>query len=368
MDSRFGPIWAERLLKKAKTDLWPEDRILQVLLALPCEERTWKQAASFGDSIQDAYWKRAKCFWLPTEEPQLSYGIEQLLAVNRARTVVHILAGGKQKVKDQTIVEVLLHAASEPWPDGKDHNDAVMFQWSVSQLLCRLDQSEEVTESQIAQLEWLYLALLDDRLTRPPLVLHRAMSREPAFFVQVLSAAFRARSESAENIEPEPRAKAMAMQAYRLLESWKMVPGEEINTTNSSALSDWVNEAHEKAVHAERGAISDQYIGRVLSFAKPEQDGIWPPRAVREVIERMRNEDIELGIRIALHNQRGVTSRGMLDGGTLERGIAANYKKWADEFKFEWPHTASLLDRIAASFEDTARHFDEHAEHTDWSY
>jgi hypothetical protein len=82
----------------------------------------------------------------------------------------------------------------------------------------------------------------------------------------------------------------------------------------------------------------------------------------------MRNEDIELGIRIALHNQRGVTSRGMLDGGTLERGIAANYKKWADEFKFEWPHTASLLDRIAASFEDTARHFDEHAEHTDWSY
>lgn len=368
MDSRFGPTWAERLLKKAKKDLWPEDMILQVLLALPCEERTWKLTASFGNSVRDAYWKKANCFWLPTEEPQLSHGIEQLLAVNRARAVVHILAGAKQKVKDRTIAEVLLNAASEPWPDRKDHNDAVMFQWSVSQLLGRLDQSEEVSEAQIAQLEWLYLALLDDRLTRPPLVLHRAMSREPAFFVQVISTAFRARSETAEKVEPEPQVRAMAMQAYRLLESWKTVPGEEASTPSSSVLSNWVSEAHEKAVHAERGAIGDQYIGRILSFAKPDQDGKWPPRAVREVIERMRNEDIELGIRIALHNQRGVTSRGMHDGGALERGIAANYKKWADEFKFESPHTASLLERIAASFEDTARRFDEHAEHTDWSY
>jgi len=368
MDGRFGPTWGERLLKKAESDLWPEDKVLQVLLALPCEDRTWQLAASFGDSVRGAYWKRANCFWLPTEEPQLSYGIDQLLSANRARTVVHILAGAKQKVKDQTIADVLLHAASEPWPDGKDHNDAVMFQWSVSQLLGRLDQSEEVSAAQIAQLEWLYLALLDDRLTRPPLVLHRAMSNEPTFFVQVLSAAFRPRSETAEKVEPEPRVKAMAMQAYRLLESWKTVPGELNSTIDSTALNNWVDEAHQRAVLAERGAIGDQYIGRILSFTKPAEDGIWPQRAVREVIERMKNEDIELGIRIALHNQRGVTSRGMLDGGALERGIAANYKKWADELRFEWPQTASLLDRIAASFEDTARHFDENAEHTDWSY
>jgi predicted transglutaminase-like protease len=82
----------------------------------------------------------------------------------------------------------------------------------------------------------------------------------------------------------------------------------------------------------------------------------------------MRNAQLENGILVGVHNKRGVTSRGMLDGGTLERNIAKKYREWADATKIEWPKTSSLLKEIARSFENTARFQDEQAERTDWEY
>lgn len=368
MNERFGPAWSECLLDRAMQQSWGHTKVMQVLLALPNDKHTWDLAASFGDETREEYWKTANIFWLPKDEEQLNYGIRQLLQARRARTAVRIVAGSQQQVQAETLVGMLLQAAEEPWTFGKDLNDPVMFQWSVCQLLGRLDQSSDVQEAQVAQLEWMYLSLLEHS-TRPPVVLHRAISKEPALFVEVLSAAFRAHSDApSERAELPAKVKALASHAYRLLESWNVVPGTNESGIDATALNAWVKEAHRLAVHAERGAIGDQYIGRILSFSKPDQDGIWPPPAVREVIEGMRNEHIELGLSIALHNERGVTTRLPLDGGKQERDIANNYRRLADRIKFNWPHTASVLERIAASFEDTARHFDENAEHTDWSY
>ncbi len=368
MNERFGPGWSEGLLKRATQKSWERAKVMQVLQALPNDKHTWDLAASFGDETREEYWKTANIFWLPKDNEQLDYGIRQLLLARRARTAIRIVAGSQQQVQAQTLVEMLLQAAEEPGTNGKDLNDPVMFQWSVCQLLGRLDQTPDVPEAQIAQLEWIYLSLLEHS-TRPPVALHRAMSKEPAFFVEVLSAVFRAHSDTpSDNTEIPAKVKALASHAYRLLESWNTVPGANESGIDSTMLTAWIKEAHQLAVRAERGAIGDQYIGRILSFSKPEQDGIWPPPAVREIIEEMRNEHIELGMSIALHNSRGVTRRLPLDGGKQERDIAKNYRKLADKIKFSWPHTASVLEQIASSFEDTARHFDVDAEHTDWSY
>jgi hypothetical protein len=365
---RFGHAWSERLVARAMHQSWERSRVMQVLLALPNDKHTWDIAASFGDETREEYWKTANIFWLPKDEDQLSYGIRQLLQARRARTAVRIVAGSQQQVQAPTLVEILLQAAEEPSTFSNDLNDPAMFQWSVSQLLGRLDQDSDVPEAQVALLEWMYLSLLEHS-TRPPIVLHRAMSKEPAFFVEVLSAAFRAHSDPpSERAELPPKVKALASHAYRLLESWRTVPGANEGGIDPAVLNEWVKGAHLLAVHADRSAIGDQYIGRILSFSKPDQDGIWPPAPVRDIIEEMRNEHLELGLSIALHNERGVTSRLPLDGGKQERDIANRYGRWADGIKFRWPHTASVLDRIATSFEETARHFDEHAEHTDWSY
>ena len=162
--------------------------------------------------------------------------------------------------------------------------------------------------------------------------------------------------------------KAMATQAFRLLQSWDTVPGRGTAGLDPSVLAAWVEDAHRLAVQAERGAVGDQYIGTILSFAPEGPDGIWPDVAVRNVIEDMRNVHVENGILVGVHNQRGVTSRGMFDGGTLERELVRKYNAWSDATKLEWPRTSSLLRQIARSFGNSARHLDEQAERTDWEY
>jgi hypothetical protein len=261
-----------------------------------------------------------------------------------------------------------LKAAEKPAQQTNDFNDPVMFQWSVGQLLQRLDQSQDIPEGQIAHLEWIYLALLEHS-GRPPIVLHKTMSRDPAFFVQVLLAIYGARSGgTAENEEIPSSVKALASQAFRLIESWNIVPGSDAGGIDPSVLTAWTREAHQLAVHAELGAIGDRYIGRILSYCGIDPDGAWPDKAVRNVIEEMKNDYLEKGLLRNIHNKRGATWRGMLEGGTLERTIADRYEKWADAMKFESPRTASLLRRIALSFEESASRVDEHAEHTDWVY
>ena len=82
----------------------------------------------------------------------------------------------------------------------------------------------------------------------------------------------------------------------------------------------------------------------------------------------MNNRNIEKGVLIAIHNNRGVTSRALFDGGGQERGLAQRYRTWANALKLDWPRTSSLLERIAQSFEEDAQTHDDHAEHTDWEY
>jgi hypothetical protein len=73
--------------------------------------------------------------------------------------------------------------------------------------------------------------------------------------------------------------------------------------------------------------------------------------------------DVEIGIQ----NNRGVTSRGLLDGGVQERSIAQNYRKWAKATELEWPLTSAFLERMARNFEEQGRWHDQTSERTDWT-
>ena len=64
---------------------------------------------------------------------------------------------------------------------------------------------------------------------------------------------------------------------------------------------------------------------------------------------------------------RGVTSRGMLDGGAQERALSGKYRQWARACALDWPKPAALLERVAKDYETEARYHDDRAERRDWS-
>ncbi|MFZ1010724.1 MAG: helix-turn-helix transcriptional regulator [Candidatus Sulfotelmatobacter sp.] len=362
-----GQEWSMSILSRAQRENWSKGKIVDLLLALPLEKNTWDAAASFGDVVRRDYWKRTHIFWRSEDKEANEYAIRQLVEVGRASGAVDFIAGSQQIVSGELIASVLLDAAS-PSPHTSDATSSTMFQWSVAQLLKRLDADNTVPETVIAQLEWIYLGLLEHS-ERLPIVLHRSMSKYPAFFIQVLSATCVAHSASAEDrTEITDEAKAVASHAFRLLQSWNIVPGASETGIDAPALISWVREAHRLAQEADREAVGDQYIGHALSFSKSAPDGTWPDLPVRGIIEEMNNRNIETGILVAIHNNRGATSRALFDGGGQERGVAQKYRIWADALKLDWPTTSSLLERIARSFEQDAQMHDEHAEHTDWEF
>lgn len=356
--------WARKILEAAVKKELPEAAIAELLLALPSQRSTWDSAAVLGDSINASYWKDATFFVHNQSAEDMEYAIAQMVAADRAPEVVERIASDSSGIASETILRVLHAATGDPLPTGG--NDAVMFQWGAARLFTRLENDSAVSEDEIALLEWQYLAVLEHS-ERPAKMLHRFMSSRPQFFVEVLSAVFRASSrEASPDYTPTPQEKAVASQAWRLLESWGQLPGEDKGEIDASILEEWAEAAHRFAVQAERGAIGDEYIGKLLSHSPVGKDGVWPHPAVRDIIETMRNSKLETGIIIGVHNSRGVTSRGMLDGGKQERDLAQRYNGWAEATKLDYPRTSAMLREIARSYETHARDFDDEAERNDW--
>jgi hypothetical protein len=75
--------------------------------------------------------------------------------------------------------------------------------------------------------------------------------------------------------------------------------------------------------------------------------------------------EIVRGFDMGVHNQRGVTTRGMNDGGEQERELVKKYRAYAEKCKVAWPRTALALRRIAEYYEVQAKWQDEHAEARD---
>ena len=356
--------WALKMVETAVKNGLPDTAIVELLLAIYSQRSTWNMAAALGEGINAMYWKDADFNLFNQTPADIQYAIEQMVIADRAPEVVERIANDSSSVAAETILGVLHAATDDPLPTGG--NDATMFQWGIARLFTRLDKDEAVSDDVIARLEWQYLAVLEHS-ERPAKTLHTFMSTRPNFFIEVLSAVFRASSkEAAPDHTPTAQEKAVASQAWRLLESWAKIPGEDKGEIDTKVLEEWVGEAHRLAVEAERGSIGDEYIGKLLSHSPEGPDGLWPHPAVRQIIETMRNSKIEHGVMIGVHNGRGVTSRGMLDGGQQERALAQRYNGWAEALKFDSPRTSGMLREIARSYETHARDFDETAERNDW--
>ena len=218
-------------------------------------------------------------------------------------------------------------------------------------------------------LEWMYFQALRHS-PRPARTLHRALARDPEFFVYLLKLIFLPAEDSG-IVEPEAEnpesARLLASQAYDVLHDWAHVPGaDDQGVIDAVALESWVKRARKLLVEAGRGEIGDSKIGEILSAAQRMPDEPWPPVPVREIIEVTRSRTLEQGFEVGLYNRRGVTVRMPHDGGGQERALAERYRRDAVALRFDWPRTAACLDRIAATYTVDAGRQDLSAEQRDW--
>lgn len=306
-------------------------------------------------AVDAAYWAefspygRGGAFALAEEASQ------KLLAHDRPRTALMLmnLYAGSVEIDRNLVMEGLERLLRLP----EDHPDQFRVDGHEIERLLDYIRAGKVEEERLGLLEWHLRPALRFDAHSP--VLERKLARDPAFFVEVLSMAFNPSSgEPDRDIPPHT-----SMNAYRLLDDWQVVPGtDETGILVAAKLDEWIDKALVLLAEADRLGIGLDQVGKILAKATGDPDDTWPPVPVRDVIERLSSSELDDGFRVQIHNSRGVTSRGLAEGGEQERKLSERYSGLSTAVRDGWPRTAAILRSVAESYATEAQHHDQNVE------
>jgi hypothetical protein len=361
--SEGGWPWLTDLLK-ARPDLVASQKA-QLLLLTRDFPKAWEEADRLGAPVAEQFWQRMMPYGLGTDFGQVAHAAERMMDVGRnARALDFIGLYMKRDGSDQPDVARLAVKGLIGLLGNMDDPDLrSLSSWDWESLFQLIEQHREVIGlDEVGRLEWAFLPALGYDPEVP--TLHSQMADDPAFFLEILSTVYQRQTTEPDVLSEaeETQRQARATNGYRLLSSWGVPPGLVSGAIDQGALTAWVDESLELLATADRVDIGLNYLGQALASAPPDTDDLWPPLPVRDLFERLQSTALEGGFSTQIFNRRGVTSRGLEEGGTQEEALAAKYTADAEAFKDGWPRTAAILRGLAISYSSEARRNDTEAE------
>ena len=326
----------------------------------PFQNETWRMLDRLpNEEVRAAYWRTVPAlFRRRFTESECAEIVEKLLDAGRPRTAFTLLARQWANIETASLRRLLMNLVSADGEEGV----LPIAPSDVSDALSVLGERSGVPPGEMARLEFAFIAVLDEHGTPN---LERQIAESPAFFVEILSYAFR-RLDGGQDpkewqIDDESSRKAVASAAYRLLQQVSRIPGTEAGgSINVDALLRWLTATRLLCAKVGRAVIGDLKIGELLSKAPPDDDGTWPCDAVCQALDAVASQDVVRGFVIGKRNARGVFWRRG-DGGDDERELAAQYRSWAQRRRFDYPFASRAIDQIAQWYDDDAKREDAEA-------
>jgi hypothetical protein len=327
-----------------------------------------------GSEEEKAYWKWASGYTRSTEnrlEDSIT-AVEKLVDVGRPDAALNI-AGDSHISLPSKLLQRLLVSLANLSSERKKYLNGTMLEFYLSNVFNQLYERNELSLEEIGKLEWPF-AQVFDRLDRPrkaPLALHRTLQKDPAFFVELMSYVYK--KDDGTSSRPkglsDKQAQTLAENSSEVLHSWYLVPGvKEDGSVDGKALDKWVNKA--RLLSKENGFLKgcDLKLAEILSRIPPDKDGMWPHRALRETLEKVKSPILDKHIPYAIYNSRGVRSRGLFDGGKEEKKLSITYLQWSRAMEGKWPRTAKVLAYLSSMLDAEARREDVDSELRDLEF
>lgn len=360
-----GLAWVEGIFE-THPELSPEQegRLLLLTRDFP---KAWQVADDRGAAVANCFWRNMVPYGLGHNFSDIALVADRMMQVGRnaaALDLIGMYLHGSENDLPETAA-LAARGLDGLLTDQQDPEIHALSEYDYQMLFGLLERHREVIgEGEIGRLEWNFLPALGYEAEVP--TLHSLMASSPAFFVDVLSTVYRRHEpdtddEALAEAESDDR-RSRAENGYRLLTSWSSPPGVVDGAMDAAALKSWFDQAMELLLAADRVDVGLSGIGEVLVYGPADTDGTWPAAAVRDLFEEKQNDVIESGFTIRIANSRGVTSRGLEDGGTQEVALVAKYLSDAELFKDAWPRTAAILRRLAERYSTEARRNEDRAE------
>lgn len=354
----------------AQDDLTVDQRARLLLVARDNLPEAWALAAE-DQELETRYWAAFQPLGLGHDFDKLDDVADRLIVAGRHADVLHLMSmySHMEKAGPRPEAARLIVRALEGLLADQSQSAAArgLQTYDFQHLFAYLEAMREHLEpGELVRLQWSYLPALGYDAKIP--ALSESLAADPAEFVEMVCTVFRARpkSEDEEGVEDqadgEQPDESMASNAYRLLNAWDSPPGLVDGVMNAEVLRAWIDRARHLLAERGRTEVGLQQFGQVLGHTAPDPDGTWPGVVVRDLLEELQLEHIETGLYLHIVNSRGITSRGLEDGGDQERKLAANYRAKAEALADSAPRTAALLRRVAASYDSDARRNEADAE------
>ena len=343
-----------------KEGAWP-GRVAALYLAGQANMETWQRLASEDEAVQEIYWNAVPVFQISRERTDdLAFAVRRLMEAHRSLDLVRFLSvvDVSNELVEQVLEQTPVDYANEIAAGRQRRIDA----YAIGRLFEKLDQSDSVSNERIANLEVPYIHIMEEWERQP--ALHREILRQPSLFADFISWVFKRSDGSMDSDVDEETRRNRAEAGFTVRWSLRGLPSQHDNDAiDAEFLGAWVNEARRLCQERDRGEIGEEQIGQILSNAPVGADGAWPCEPVRDLLDKIGSPHIGQGFTTGKFNLLGMTERGVFEGGEQERSLADGYRADAARISSLWPFTASLLRRLADSYESSGRQFDSES---DW--
>lgn len=348
-----GWEWCDNIDKSS----WTSRQVGHFLACLPFAKEAWDRVSEWIKENQREYWSRTDANAYQADN-DLSFAIDKLIEHGRPYSAINCLdrmRHTKQPINAEQCVRTLLAALSSSEPTN------VMDSNNIVELIKFLQSEPAVSKEDLYKVEWAYLPLLDRYSGAAPIHLEDRLTSDPKFFCEVIRLIYRSKKEDQPLKEPTEESKAIATNAWRLLNEWNKLPGtREDEKFSAEHFNDWLQQV--KALCAESGHLEVALIniGEVLIHAPSDPDGLWIHRAIAAALNERDAKDMRDGFSTGTYNSRGVHS--VDPTGKPEKDLAEQFRRKAEDVEnVGFQRFAITLRDIAKGYEwEAERIINEH--------
>ena len=326
------------------TSNWSAAQIGQFLAYLPFTEGSWSRATKWLGKSEKEYWSKTSARPYHTDA-DLGFAIDKLIEYDRPHTAIEWLSDKKPLDKSRS-VKALMAAIStqEPLPEMGKH--------TIIEIIEALHDDPDTDPDDLFQIEWAYLSLLAQYTS--PKTLENRLTSDPEFFCEVIRPIYPQKKATESPKEFSEREKAIAENAYKLLDEWNTPPGTQSDDQFlPEQFEEWLNRTKEECAETGHLEVALIHIGNVLIHAPPDPEGLWIHRTVASALNAKDAEEMRNGFWTGILNSRGVYE--IDPTGKPERELAEKYKQKAEEIEDAgYLRFAVTLRKLADGYEQKA--------------
>lgn len=340
-----------------------------LLLATSQYPRSWETADVLGDEVRTFYWTRFNpSDGFRIDPNDLGTAVDSLVQAGRFNAALELISTCTRRGQRapctaalQTAQTLECYLASRNSDPVKEGITAGVFHDLDESFRLLQDHRLDVGEERVARLEWVFLRALQHNTQ---VSLHEYIGRDPSFFLELVAMRGAPGSCSGDtSTDVTIQMEALADNAYRLLASWRLVPGQQNNdSVDTDVLCQWIDKVRLLAAESSLLNLVDEYIGEMLVRVPSDGTGHKLPEVVMDIVEEFDSDPLRTGVSNALFLQQGPLPRSPEHGGDDERSLAAEYRHHAAQVASRWPRTAQLFRLRADQYERFGRAWDHDAE------